>query len=197
MLESPFTKDYTDFMKLDYESERLYLKIQNGEITSEVLDFFQKNKLFFEKTEPPHSEQFYEPEFMEQLLNSEFKLALKLASIRFWLYEKENPKQIVGTISFTHILGLPYSSCNVGYRLDQAHTGLGYATEAMETAIDVIHKELHLHRMQAMIMPENERSIRLAERLGFTYEGLMRRVIRIGDHWEDHYLYSKIFPQES
>ena len=45
--------------------------------------------------------------------------------------------------------------------------------------------------MQANIIPENERSIRLAERVSFRYEGLAQRYLRIAGEWRDHRMYAK------
>jgi RimJ/RimL family protein N-acetyltransferase len=50
----------------------------------------------------------------------------------------------------------------------------------------------NLHRLTAAIMPDNTRSIRLAERLGFTFEGTMRALIHIGGVWHDHHIYGMV-----
>jgi len=46
--------------------------------------------------------------------------------------------------------------------------------------------DLHLHRIEAACVPENERSIRLLRKVGFLQEGLARNYIRINGHWRDH-----------
>jgi ribosomal-protein-alanine N-acetyltransferase len=47
-----------------------------------------------------------------------------------------------------------------------------------------------LHRLQADIRPENLRSQRLVERLGFRQEGLLRRYLDIDGDWRDHLSYA-------
>ena len=46
--------------------------------------------------------------------------------------------------------------------------------------------DLRLHRVQASIQPENERSIALVRGAGFRPEGLALRYLKIGGRWRDH-----------
>ena len=49
-----------------------------------------------------------------------------------------------------------------------------------------LFKELKLHRIEANIMPHNKPSLELAKRLGFEYEGLAKKYLKINGKWEDH-----------
>jgi|GEM_PF-6953184 L-amino acid N-acyltransferase YncA len=59
-------------------------------------------------------------------------------------------------------------------------------TEGLSLVIDHAFNEMKLHRLEANIQPENEKSIRLVQRLGFVKEGYSRAYLRIGDEWKDH-----------
>jgi ribosomal-protein-alanine N-acetyltransferase len=59
-------------------------------------------------------------------------------------------------------------------------------TEGMELAMEYGFLKLALHRLEANIQPGNRRSIALARRCGFRYEGFSPRFMRIGLHWCDH-----------
>lgn len=180
-------------MNFNYETKRLILKIENRDAAPMVQDFFIRNKLFFSSSDYAHNDDFYTLPFMEKMLDGEYQLAMRQQSVRFWLYEKSAPGAILGTISFNGIRPIPYSSCEVGYRLDEMMTGRGYAYEALSFMCDEMAKDLSLHRITAHIMPENVPSLRLIERLGFRYEGLCKRCVYINNNWEDHYLYAKLY----
>jgi RimJ/RimL family protein N-acetyltransferase len=62
----------------------------------------------------------------------------------------------------------------VGYLLAPAARGRGAMTRALRLAVAWGFDELELVRMQAFVSPENARSMRLLERVGFAREGLLR-----------------------
>jgi RimJ/RimL family protein N-acetyltransferase len=66
----------------------------------------------------------------------------------------------------------------IGYVINPAHGGHGYATEAARAVLHLAFDELELHRMIARIDPRNTASLRLAERLGMRREALL-----IQNHW--------------
>jgi RimJ/RimL family protein N-acetyltransferase len=58
----------------------------------------------------------------------------------------------------------------VGYIIAREHWGKGYATEAASAVRDHAFGTLGLHRLVALIAPGNDASVRVAEKLGMTYE---------------------------
>jgi RimJ/RimL family protein N-acetyltransferase len=63
----------------------------------------------------------------------------------------------------------------LGWCLDPAHAGRGYATEAVEALISLCFTDLGLRRVTANAFADNERSWRLMERLGMRREIHTRR----------------------
>ena len=55
----------------------------------------------------------------------------------------------------------------------------------------MFHEEYH-HRLNAYVVPGNLPSIRLIERLSFSYEGIAREYAKIQGVWQDHLQYSLI-----
>jgi ribosomal-protein-alanine N-acetyltransferase len=55
---------------------------------------------------------------------------------------------------------------------------------------DYLMRELRLHRVEINIIPENTKSLRVVEKLGFRLEGLKRRYIHINGAWRDHYVFA-------
>jgi RimJ/RimL family protein N-acetyltransferase len=77
----------------------------------------------------------------------------------------------------------------LGYALDRAHWGRGYAQEALRLALGHAFGAMSLHRIEADIDPRNTGSTRLVERVGFTREGLLRERWFVGDDVQDSALY--------
>lgn len=59
---------------------------------------------------------------------------------------------------------------DIGYALLGAHGGAGFALEAAEATLAWAREVLGVHRVVAIVMPDNARSIRLLERLGMRFE---------------------------
>lgn len=180
-------------MKLKYETDRLILKIlePSSEHARQVLTFYEQNREILENYEP-RTANFYTENYQKTLLTGEYNLAMQKKTIRFWIFPKDNPEQLIGTICFYNITHSVYERCSTGYKLDQKYWHQGYAQEAMKAGISVMFEDLNLHRIEAYVMEKNLPSIRLLERLGFQHEGTCRQLIRIRDEWENHRLYALI-----
>jgi ribosomal-protein-alanine N-acetyltransferase len=61
---------------------------------------------------------------------------------------------------------------------------------ALTGLITLAFSEHGLHRLEANIQPENERSCSLIESLGFRLEALSPRYLRIAGVWRDHKRYA-------
>lgn len=87
-------------------------------------------------------------------------------------------------------------SAVIGYFLDHHHNGKGYATEAIKALVDYAFEELHLHRIEAGVMPRNLPSQRVLEKAGFHREGIARKNVNINGIWEDHQVLAILNPND-
>jgi ribosomal-protein-alanine N-acetyltransferase len=82
--------------------------------------------------------------------------------------------EIVGEIEYfpiTHYL----QGYEISYQLfGSGHAGKGYTTEAVGLLVDYLFGRKRVNRMQLNIHPDNEPSRRVAQKAGFTLEGVMR-----------------------
>ncbi len=177
-------------MRFELSTSRLQLKVLSADSAPLVLDFYNKNSDIFEKYEPINDNNFYTLSHQQKLLDFEYQYILKLSMVRYWIFEKNNPNKIIGTVSFRNIARPIYQSCTVGYKMDREYTNMGYCSEALRLTIPFIAKELDIHRFEAFILPDNEPSIHMVKNLGFQYEGLLRDKIIIGGRRLDHCLYA-------
>ncbi len=75
-------------------------------------------------------------------------------------------------------------SFELGYFLDIECHGKGLATEASEGALRFLFNELEAYRVEIITRDTNEKSWKLAERLGFEKEGHIRECgIQNGERW--------------
>jgi ribosomal-protein-alanine N-acetyltransferase len=98
--------------------------------------------------------------------------------------------RLAGQITVDNVVRGAMRSGHLGYWVDRAVAGRGMASLAVALVCDHAFGPVGLHRLQADIRPENTRSQRLVERLGFRREGLLRRYLDIDGDWRDHYTYA-------
>lgn len=61
----------------------------------------------------------------------------------------------------------------LGWTFARAHWGNGYATEAAKAAMEHSFNVLDLKRLISLIRPGNDSSVRVAERIGMTYDRIV------------------------
>lgn len=179
-------------MNFEYETERLILKVLTPSYFREVLSFQHRNREYFEKYEPVRPENFYTPRYQENVLKAEFRLACELKTIRFYVFRREDPDTIIGTVCLHDINRFVYSCSEIGYKFDHAFWHMGYAGEAVQKAVDIAFKDLGLHRVFARVLPENTPSKNLLTALSFFPEGIEHECICLNGKWTDHLRYVKI-----
>ena len=69
-------------MKMNYETERLVLKILPDTAASQVLQFYLSNREIFEQYEVERPANFYTEEFQKLMLHVEYNLSVKQSAVR-------------------------------------------------------------------------------------------------------------------
>lgn len=106
-------------------------------------------------------------------------------SIRF----RSDPGTHLGNISIWHVSRLGRTG-EIGYWIRSDRTTVGIATEATEALIRAGFAHLGMHKIVLRIAVGNRASERIAEKLGFVREGVLREELLIRGTWTDHTLYS-------
>lgn len=73
----------------------------------------------------------------------------------------------VGWVSLVPLAGT--DSTQLAYRLQRAAWGRGYASQAAQQLCEYAWRELELDELVAVVWPDNQVSIRVLEKLGFTF----------------------------
>lgn len=84
----------------------------------------------------------------------------------------------------------PLMATEVGYWLDSAAGGRGIMTRTLQPLLDRALDDVGLRRVGLQAGVGNTASRRVAERLGFTFEGVRRSAWLVGDRVDDNALYS-------
>lgn len=118
------------------------------------------------------------------------ELSKKKEAIRYSIIELKS-NTIIGTCGFNYI-DFNNAKAEVGYDLDKSFWGQGYAKEAISCLIKYAFTDLGLNRIEAKIEPQNLSSIKLIERLNFTYEGTLRQTEKSKNLFIDLRMYSRL-----
>ncbi|MDR2257145.1 MAG: GNAT family N-acetyltransferase [Arthrobacter sp.] len=94
--------------------------------------------------------------------------------------------EVLGQVSLHSLTGGAARQASIGYWIDRAHTGRGLATEAVRLALDHGFGPAGLHRIEALVHPENAPSLALLRRFGFRSEGVRARALWVRGAWCDH-----------
>jgi ribosomal-protein-serine acetyltransferase len=78
----------------------------------------------------------------------------------------------------------------IGYWVRSGASRQGVCTEATARLLEVAFEELDMHKVTLRIAIGNLGSDRVARKLGFFHEGVLRHEVRVGDEWLDHSAWS-------
>ncbi len=94
----------------------------------------------------------------------------------------------VGMIG-THYIDWNARTTELGYWLAQSAQGRGIMTRVVAGISRIFFDDYQLQRVEIRCHPDNVRSRAVPERLGFTQEGVLRRVATLADGPYDHVVY--------
>jgi ribosomal-protein-alanine N-acetyltransferase len=99
-----------------------------------------------------------------------------------WAITRREDNLFLGTCGFTG-WKWHFFSGQIGYELARPFWRQGVMTEALTAVIHLAFTQLHLNRIEALVMPDNIPSLSLLEKLRFQNEGLLRQ----SGYWENQF----------
>src|SRR5690554_4314817 len=99
-----FKKGMIVIMNTSYTTNRLILRLLETKDTAKVLSFYNRNRNHFEPWEQKRSPNFYTYNYQCTSLAIEKELINTKKLLRFWIFHKENPDLIIGTVNFYNII---------------------------------------------------------------------------------------------
>lgn len=177
-------------MSFSLTTPRLILRIEDANKSADILAFYKNNQSLFDRYEPTRPHSFYTEEYQQRAVAYEYSEIIKGKTLRYYIYLKEQPDIIIGSVNFSRMEHGPFSKVSIGYKFDKTYHKNGYALEACQAAIPVIFSNYNIHRIEARVAPDNLPSIKLLERLHFRFEGIEYESVEVNGHFRDHYRYS-------
>ena len=160
-----------------------------------LAEFFRCNESHLRPWDPPRPRGVTEVAYWEAEATRAEEDFRDGAVLRWLMFPVDGPRRIVGRINYTQLVRGPFQSCMLGYAVDRDAEGQGLMFEALQATLRHAFEVLRLHRVQANHLPENYRSARLLQRLGFRIEGLARDYLYVNGAWRDHVLNALTYPR--
>ena len=151
-----------------------------------MLELRLRNRAFFEEWEPVRDEFWFTLEAQRADIAAGIEAARSDRRYSFGIFAPE----LVGRVALSEVVRGVFGNAFLGYFVDEAANGRGYATSAVRDAVRFAFGEMGLHRVQAAVMPRNVASVRVVEKAGFRDEGYAERYLCINGVWEDHRIFA-------
>jgi len=113
----------------------------------------------------------------------------KMPTFKWWGIEIKNDRVLIGTCGYCR-WSKQHHHAEIGYDLWPDYWGQGLMPEALRVLLHYGFDEMQLNRIQATTHKENQRSMRVLEKLGFQREGLLREYYCRNDIYNDQVLFS-------
>ncbi|MBC3885256.1 GNAT family N-acetyltransferase [Undibacterium griseum] len=132
----------------------------------------------------------YETQTLTQAQLDWFELIWASGTGIWWgLCFSHAPHVLIGTCGINE-WEQEHHCAEAGFWIFPEYWGQGIMHESLQAMLAYCFKTLGIHRMQMLIEPANLSSWKLAERLGFQLEGVLRECERKQDHYADLKCYS-------
>ncbi len=175
-------------------TSRLRLREWSQIPAADLLAYYQRNEAHLQPTSPARPKNYYSLQYWEGAVEKARIDRLQDRALRWAFYLKEQPTKIVGLASFTQIFRGAFKAAYLGFSVDAAHEKQGLMKEGLESLLTFAFEDLKLNRVMANHLPENKRSAKLLEKLGFEVEGHAKKYLCINGVWRDHVLTALVNP---
>lgn len=176
------------FHDIVLKTDRLYLRAPRKRDEEAWLHIRETSRAFLEPWEPSWPNR--------PLLRRDFKAFYKArrkkwqldAGYSFFFFSQDDDK-LMGSVNINNVVRGVAQFASLGYWMGAPYHNQGYMSEGLARIVSYCFDDLALHKITASCIPENKPSQKVLENLGFTYEGMARRHLKIAGQWRDHKAY--------
>lgn len=154
-----------------FETERLFIRVRKDGDELKINEAVVETYEYLNKWIPSVDHIPSIEETKEHIRRSISKFILRQA-LDFIIFLK-NSNTFIGSIGTTRIeWNIPL--VELGYWIRKSHQGKGYASEALEGMTKYAFELINAKRVELRVDPKNIASIKVAEKLGFGLEGILK-----------------------
>lgn len=169
--------------------DRLYLRHPRRSDFEQWATLRAASAGFLQPWEPIWPKNDLTPEGFQRRLN-QYELDIRNGRSLPYLVFRKSDNVLLGGINVSNIRRGICQMASIGYWMGEAHAGQGHMGRALGLLLPHLFDTHGLHRIEAACIPNNQASIAVLKRQGFTLEGTARSYLCINGKWEDHLLFA-------
>jgi ribosomal-protein-alanine N-acetyltransferase len=168
---------YTERLEIIVVTPQLYKYVFENYTDKELMLFFGFRK---------------ETELQEEKLKFALGNTTHRVSFVYFMIKDRETSKVIGSAGF-HTWYVKHDRAEIGYALHaNKYKRKGIMSEAMKVILEYGFKKMKLHRVEALVSPENTASRKLLEKFSFQQEGVLTGHYLVNGVYEDSLLYSLI-----
>ena len=156
------------------------LELLSEDNSIDIYSFEKENREYFERNLPPRPVHYFDlegfKEITRELLREQENHDVYMHLIR------DAQGVMVGRINLS-VLGKDRKTAELGYRIGENVTNLGYASEAVKLVLEKAFTTYGLHRIIAGTATGNLASQRVLLKNGFTFSRVIGNDLQIHNEW--------------
>jgi len=160
--------------------EMISLELLSEANSLDVYSFEKENREYFERNLPPRPDNYFDlegfKEITRELLTEQRNRAVYMHLIR------NSQGVMVGRINLS-VLESDRNTVELGYRIGENFSNLGYASEAVKLVLDKAFTTYGFNRIIAGTAGDNLASQRVLLKNGFTFSRMIENDLQIHNEW--------------
>lgn len=163
------------------ETERLWLKPYQANMADSVYAVIKKREIADTMLMIPHPYPRKQLDGWLDYVQKSFDIG---QSFEYAVFTKDQPARYIGNCGLVTVSKAHHSG-EIGYFIDPAEWGQGYATEACRKMLDQAFTEHGLNRVFGCCLVRNPASRRVLEKAGMAFEGRFKQEFFMNGAYED------------
>lgn len=156
------------------------LELMTEENSLDVYTFEKENREYFEQNLHPRPGNYFDPESFKEITA---ELLAEQDNHNVYMHLIRDVQGVmVGRINLS-VLGSDRKTAELGYRIGENYTNLGYASEAVKLVLDKAFHTYGLNRIIAGTATDNLASKRVLLKNGFTFIRNIENDLQINNGW--------------